>query len=157
MKNNKLTLSETIEQAIEAIREKAYTDESYKSAILDKLHTMQNFEVNLWALSIAMGSIRSIAQKNKIPVNEDVLTLEDPAQHLKEIEQIADRLHNVPGYLLDGTPCDGLYLYLNGVDENWPTGLVARMGFISSVYFPNSSSSYGEYEDFSLPLMSQNQ
>jgi hypothetical protein len=140
MTNNKLTLSETIEQAIEAIREKTYTDERYKSAILDRLLAIQNLETNLWAIAITIGSIRNIAQKNKIPENGGVLNSEDLAQYLKEIEKMANLLHNVPGYLINGTPCDGLYLYRNGVDANWPTGISAGKNG-ARIYYPRYHSS----------------
>ena len=77
-------------------------------------HTPVAQEHNWIAVSHAFMRIRVLAREGRSS---------DAASALREIEEIADRLHNVPHMVLSGTPCDAGYLLKVGVDATWPTGI----------------------------------
>lgn len=114
--------------------------------IIQHLGIFSRFENNMCAISLAMGNIRSLAQKSLYQDKEK----EEYIEALKNIEVIADSLHNVGGFLIAGVDCDAMHLYRHGGKENWPTGIPNNTEYISLKFFPNPSSSFEEYREFIL-------
>lgn len=144
-----VTLNEVIDLSIAAVQNYGGESEEGKkqtASVIRHLESMRRFEMNLSVLSLAIMNIRGLAQDG---CRKDA-TVQDQIDSLKKIESMADRLHNVPGFMLGGVECDALYLYRNGIDENWPTGLIAGLGCISSVFHPNPSATLQNYEGLSL-------
>jgi len=133
-----MTLNEALDLSIAAVQNYVFESADNKmqaASVIRHLEAMKRFEMNLSVLSLAITNIRGLAQDS---CRKDA-TVQDQIDSLKKIEAMADRLHNVPGFMLEGIECDALGLYCNGIDENWPTGLIAGLGCISSVFHPNPS------------------
>ena len=82
--------------------------------MVDQTATVQ--AKNLAVIGGALVRIRSLAREGQSS---------DAAAALREIEEIADRLHNVPKMMVIGTSCDAEHLLMVGIDESWPTGISA--------------------------------
>ncbi len=144
--NNRLKFSDVVNLIIGEIKHSDSLNKDKAEDVLRHLESLKQFELNLSALSLAIMNIRSLAQNG---CREDS-TIEEKIKSLIEIESLADRMHNVPGFMLRGIECDALYLYRNGIDQNWPSGLIAGLGCISSVFHPNPSANLQNYEGLSL-------
>ncbi len=114
--------------------------------LIQHLGIFSRFEMNMYAISLAMGNIRSLAQKGLCQDEKKEAYIEA----LKNIEVIADSLHNVGSFLITGVDCDAMHLYRHGGKENWPTGVPNNTEHISLKFFPNPLSSFEEYREFIL-------
>lgn len=86
-----------------------------------------------YGLGLAMVNIRNLAQKS---LRQDEKK-EAYIEALKNIEVIADSLHNVGGFLITGVDCDAIHLYRHGEKENWPTGIPNNTEHNSLKLIPN--------------------
>jgi len=117
-----MKLNEVIDLSIAAVQNYGGESEEGKkqaASVIRHLESMRRLEMNLSVLSLAIMNIRGLAQDG---CRNDA-TVQNQVDSLKKIESTADRLHNVPGFMLEGIECDALYLYRSGVDEKWPTGI----------------------------------
>lgn len=144
--SNKLKFSDVVNLIIDEIKYSDSLDKDKAEDVLRHLESLKQFELNISALSLAIMNIRILAQNG---CREDS-TIEEKIKSLIEIESLADRMHNVPAFILRGIGCDALYLYRNGIDQNWPTGLIVGQRCISSVFHPNPSTILQDYEGLSL-------
>lgn len=89
---------------------------------------------NLLALHSALIQIRSEAGKALGALRRDPSDLAEALNAIKLVEEIADRMHNVPSMLMRGIECNAMHLLNVGVDESWPTGITSPKEVTASVH-----------------------
>ena len=142
---NKNDMNEVASHAVSIIK-KHFPECDAKQMIIQHLEIFSRFEMNMCAISLAMGNIRSLAQTGI----GQYKNAEEHVEALKKIEVIADSLHNVGGFLIRGKDCDAMYLYRHGRDKNWPTGISESSEYLSLIFSPNPSSTIEKYKEFLL-------
>lgn len=125
-----------------------FPESNARRMIIQHLGIFSRFDMNMCAISLAFGNIRSIAQE----VLCDEKNKSDCAEAIEKIKIIADSLHNVAGFMLRGDACDAMHLYDHGRDENWPTGIQKNSTHVALKFFPNVMRSSEEYKNLFLTL-----
>jgi len=138
-------MNQVADYAAHIIREH-FPESDAQRMIIQHLEIFRRFENNMCAISLAMVNIRNLAQKS---LRQDEKK-EAYIEALKNIEVIADSLHNVGSFLITGVDCDAMHLYRHGGKENWPTGIPNNTEHISVKFFPNLSKNLEEYREFVL-------
>lgn len=118
-----MTYATAIGHAIDAVMHHC-ADDAIKNSVIKRLDALKNFEMNMGVLSLAMCNIRADAVEAKHLITNESVKPEDLLNTLNQIEQTADRLHNVGGFMASGIACDAAYLLFHGIDNRWPTGIV---------------------------------
>ena len=117
-----ITYAAAIDQAINAVIHHC-ADDATKNLVIKRLNALKNFELNMGVLSLAMCNIRADAIEAKQAIRDGNDPIEKVLNTLNQIEQTADRLHNVGSFMASGIACDAAYLMYRGVDDRWPTGI----------------------------------
>jgi hypothetical protein len=117
-----MTYATAIAQAIDAVMHHCADDE-IRSSVIKRLDALKNFELNMGVLSLAMCNIRADAIEAMQAITNENVKQGNVLNVLNQIEQTADRLHNVGSFMASGIACDAAYLLYRGVDDRWPTGI----------------------------------
>lgn len=142
---NENNMNEVANHAVSIIN-KHFSECEAKQMLIKHLGIFKSFEMNMCAISLAMGNIRSLAQTGIGQYKKS----EEYIEALKKIEVIADNLHNVGGFLIRGEDCDAMHLYLHGRDKNWPNGISKNSENLSLKFFPNPSNTIEKYKEILL-------
>lgn len=78
---------------------------------------------NFQALTNAFINIRVEARTCLGLLRKAGVTDPEIIASVNAMEDIADRVHNVPGFMLEGINCDAMHLLYHGHDENSITGI----------------------------------
>lgn len=173
---NSIDLSQVVNDAMLIINEH-FPECDAKKMVLQHLRILNGFEMNMYAITMAMMKIREEAQiEDSNKFNSDELLLS-----LKKIEIIADNMHNVGAFLAQGKACDAMsMLYTDStcdrlwggdkrpnllddlpatfqaavekvaLAKSWPNGSPNITEHCSGKFCPISSSSIEECRDFIL-------
>jgi hypothetical protein len=113
--NNKIdenNMAEVVNLATSIINE-YFPECDAKKMVLQHLRILNRFEMNMYAITMAMMKIRGEAQiDSSKKFNSDELLLS-----LEKIEIIADNMHNVGAFLARGKACDAMSMLYVDVDR----------------------------------------
>lgn len=84
-----------------------------KKNIIQHLRILNGFEMNMYAISMAMMKIREEAKID----DPDKCNTYNLLNSLKKIEIIADDMHNVGSFLARGAVCDAMSMLYEGFNE----------------------------------------